>query len=758
MPIPEGQPIKNQFNDSQFHGSTTFNNQTVYYQEGKDLPRRLTAIPTLQSKVIGRDKDLARLSQQIKDSGTTAIVRGMGGVGKTTLATAYLAREQPNLAHVVWITQTGDFATSLLSGGTTGQARLSELLGVPVTDDPVADAHRLLLELSSLAGPSLLVIDNAEADLNNYLPYLPTKPNWSVILTTRETLNVPGQLQLDNLDEEDALALFQEHYPTATPEEEATARTITQDVGGHALTVELLAKTAVARRLPLKKFYTTLQERGLAIGRRADDINLPHDRDNQLQKVFPYLLAVFDISQLSKACRQILYQFTIFPTNFTDFDLVARLLGKDSDASEDKNGVFTFFSKLIGRSSKKEREWDDFTAQLKTLEKSGWLQRDATRGYRLHQIISKIVRQHPNYTYPSKILDDILERMTAYISYNQYSSTNPVMMVSELSFGDSVASNLKDQDLDTKSLSPFLNRLASLQANFGRYHESTRLFEIALKLDVSRYGEDSDNIQESRSNLANAYRDIGRYKEAAVLLEATLNYQLAHYGKDNIDVPKIQSNLALVYRDLRRYQEAVDLLQVALEQDITHYEDSDPKVQITRSNLAIAYRDVGRYGESAELLETTLKYNLSHYGHDHPTILVLQSNLATTYQSLDRHQTAAKMLEETLKLAKSLYGEEHPTVQVFRSNLASAYEKLSRFEEAIELLKDALKFEILTYGDDHFAVQVSRSSLALAYRDIGLYDEANELLTIALKHLQANSDKNYPEIKNIINLLNWKPC
>jgi hypothetical protein len=400
----QGSNIKNQFNGNTFNGPVTIGASEVGYGTQK-LPRRLTAIPTLQSTLIGRDTDLNHLADSLTKDQTVALVRGMGGVGKTTLATAYIQREIASLTHAIWVTQTTDFATSLLATD-----NLPATLGVPITDNPAADAQNLLRQLSTLAGPSLLVIDNAEAGVDQFLPYLPGAPNWKVLITARKTLRVPTNLQLDNLKTEDAIALFQNHY--TFQDDETVIRAIVTDVGGHALTIELLAKTAQKLHLPLQKFYATLQERGLAINRQAN-VEIAHAGTEEVPKIFPYLLAIFEMSDLPEGAQRLLYQFTILPTDFIAFDRLQTIFQLDPD---------------------REEEWDNFNLSLDFLDKAGWLTHDSVQGYRIHQVVQEVVREKSKPKFSVSTLFECIYGVSEMITFDTQ-KRNLEKMLYQLSFG-----------------------------------------------------------------------------------------------------------------------------------------------------------------------------------------------------------------------------------------------------------------------------------------------------------------------------------
>ncbi len=194
--------------------STVHNNYSKEEKTNRDLTENIPRIEDL-TKIIGRDKDLTHVRDLLVEKQKVVVVNGLGGIGKTTLAQAYLTRYADEYAHILWLTQSeGDnFVLDLI----TAQG-LTHNLGIATEGK---DTQTLFIEILSkiksiTAKPNLWVIDNANASLHRYFNYLPKPPNWHILATSREKMEHFFAKDLDFLSEEDAILLFNTHCQRIT--------------------------------------------------------------------------------------------------------------------------------------------------------------------------------------------------------------------------------------------------------------------------------------------------------------------------------------------------------------------------------------------------------------------------------------------------------------------------------------------------------------------------------------------------------------
>ncbi|MEM8523084.1 MAG: tetratricopeptide repeat protein [Bacteroidota bacterium] len=564
----------------------------------------LTSLPQLEEMLIGREDELKAIYQKLQAQSSVLLMNGMGGIGKTSLAMKYANLYLADYQYVAWIEQVGtDF------GGAMQAARmLHRNLNYTLIGEPPVDAKNLLNLLGHLEGKGLLVLDNMEKDFEAYKDFLP-RANWHILLTSRDRLYEHPKylIELDFLSPEKALELFYEHYTREQDDDLVDA--ILREIDYHTLTVELFAKTIQKREKSLTWLKNRLEERGLAIGVIAKDVKKQHrSADSKLERIFPYISAVFDLSQLDTTELQVLQQLTCLPPQ--------------AYSSED----FQYFLQLDTESE----AWDEFTYVRNQLVDKGWLREERNEEdttWKMHRVVQEVVwkTQQPEY----EDIVSIVESVAALLKIDQ-AKDNPIEKFPFVPFGEYLVELW--EMVEAESFADLLGNMAWLKEDMGLYEQAGELGEQALSILIKVLGEDHEKISTRQNNLGWTYQYLGRYEEAANLLEAALQSDLDNFGKLHPTVAVRQSNLANVYRNLGRYEEAAELASSALEIDKQNFGEKHPQVAIKSNNLALVKLEQKHYQEAAGFFIQSYTILEEQLGAAHPNTKTVWSSLVSAIE------------------------------------------------------------------------------------------------------------------------------
>ncbi|MGW6442103.1 ATP-binding protein [Lentzea sp. NPDC055074] len=162
---------------------------------------------------VGREPELARLERQ-----SSVTITGPPGVGKTALAVRLAHRLRDRYLDGQLYVNLRAFASGPPVTAEQALGGFLRALGVPQASIPADLGAQADLYQKRLEGKKVLVVlDNAVEDLVE--PLLPRGPECLAIITSRHDL--PGQLRLDVLADDDAHALLTSMRVQGTPDERA---------------------------------------------------------------------------------------------------------------------------------------------------------------------------------------------------------------------------------------------------------------------------------------------------------------------------------------------------------------------------------------------------------------------------------------------------------------------------------------------------------------------------------------------------------
>jgi tetratricopeptide (TPR) repeat protein len=660
--------------------------------ESTHLPKELTLkIPKIHpSEVIGREKELEELHQLLFDNKHVVVVNGLGGIGKTTLAQAYMSLYYDDYLHIAWISQSNE--TDIENDFVNAEG-LKENLKIATEGKDIKALHKeILSNLKALTDkPNLLLIDNTNSSLTRDFDSLPNQPNWHLLVTSRANIERFHPKELGFLKPEKALELFKTHCQWIKDED--GIKDLLKVIDYHTLTIEILAKTAQNQHTRIEVLKTAIEK----------DLKAPifiKHKGGKIDKVLTYLSSIFDLSKLNPQEAWLMKQFACLPPEFINYELLLELIAPEGEQEE------------------------NFAETLAELVSKGWLLANTeTDSYKMHRIIAEVMLHKLNIELTE--VENLINSITIKLNID-YTKDNPINKFQWIPYGKAIAENFEEET--NSKIAVLQNNLGLRLQDLGDYEGAKKLLEKAMISTETNFGEKHLNTAMSYSNLAIVLQILGDYEGAKKLLEKATISDETNFGEKHPNTARSYSNLAMVLKDLGDYERAKKLLEKAMISTESNFGEKHPTTAVRYSNLALVLQDLGDYEGAKKLLEKAMISTESNFGEKHPNTAVSYSNLALVLCDLGDYEGAKKLLEKVMISTETNFGEKHPYTARSYSNLATVLKDLGDYEGAKKLLEKATISDETNFGEKHPTTARSYSNLALVLKDLGDYERAKKLL------------------------------
>ncbi|WP_442939443.1 tetratricopeptide repeat protein [Nostoc sp.] len=687
--------------------------------------------------------------------GNYVAIAGMGGVGKTELATQYARRYEQDYAGVAWFNdRESNLAAEILEF-------FSLQLGLEIPQELGGRFLSLKQQVAwcwskypNSALPILIVFDDV-TDLDNLRQVVPKDNRFQVLVTTRLRDLDPNFIQeiaLDVLSPQKepgkALELLKrllrktdrrvENQPQA-----ATA--ICEFLEYLPLGIELVGGYLVRDPdISLDIMFGRLQERKLAEAALQDRKNL-----NSTQ---PGVQTAFALtwSELDQLAQQLGIFLSLFSPVQILWDLVLWVATGGGEAENQEQKQLTWSE-------------EELNAAKKQLYGCNLLQLVEERAgcYKIHALVWRFLQEQLADAGKMKL---VLETTfaTAMITKAQilpYSATSEQIesirdIVPHLEdLGKRIIAEIK------KPTKAEIISLASVPSDeviwifvgIKRFYEGQGLYKLAepwteecVNVCQSLFAGEHPNVANSLNNLAYLYHSQGRYSDAEPLLIEALAMTKRLFAGEHPDVATSLNNLALLYNSQGRYSDAEPLLIEALAMTKRLFAGEHPNVATSLNNLACLYNSQGRYSDAKPLYIEALAMRKRLFAGEHPDVADSLNNLASLYNSQGRYSDAKPLYIEALAMRKRLFAGEHPDVADSLNNLAYLYDSQGRYSDAEPLYIEALAMRKRLFAGEHPNVATSLNNLACLYKSQGRYSDAEPLYIEALAMCQRVLGVNHP--------------
>jgi len=635
----------------------------IFNNEHKTPPQLTSKLG--KSTIIGRKKELQEIDQQLNSSNTLLLINGIGGVGKSNIASYYLHSHKEQFDYYGFFEGLESFTTELKPRLNLKSEKPNELF------------LEALAKLSTLEGDKLLVLDDvkeSEENRGRIDGILALKGSgYKILFTSRNIIKNIKNYSLDTLTLSDAKELFFKYYKT---NEIDKVEKVLNYLDCHALFVELVAKTISSNSYNLDNIIKKIKNNELS------KIEFLDENSGKVKQFNKNLEQLFSLQKLDEEYILLLKKLATLPPIEIKLTLLEDILKKEH-----------------------------LKARLEFLVNRGWLISNEN-SYKLHQVIKEyILHTHPPlfaeieevFLYFYEILKEI-DIQTAKKHIDKLDYFNSIFHILLL---------IKDRRVKGLSLLTDILKFQRLKRIVFNSNFSPNVDNLGMNEALSKAKKIIPTVKYFSCTLGSFYRDLGYYNKALHIYLKALNISKIIYKNNSSQMATCYANLAGLYQRMGEYKKAEPLYRKAVKifEEVLGTNHTDTAT--IYNNLARFYHSMGEYkkAESLSLKALVIREKLLEKEHSHT--VVSYNDLAGLYQSMGEYKKAELLYLKALKIREKVLGEEHPDTATIYNNLGDFYYERRESKKAYGFKKRAVEVWLKVLPSNHPVLIRSKKGLEM---------------------------------------------
>jgi class 3 adenylate cyclase/Tfp pilus assembly protein PilF len=676
------------------------------------LPSDLSVIDAAEFHSVpsfgGRDDELAAVGAALQRDNAVAVVYGLGGVGKSSIAREYGWRNRDRYSVLWWLnaqTEAG-IIDGLLRLGTMFEQGLDKL-----ADRRVAAQRVINSVLGGFDKPALLVFDNLEDEalMRSWLP----RTGARALATSRDTALSSDivAIPLHIWSVEAAIAYLRRASGRNDLTEE-DARAIAETLGALPLALSHAAATLRNLRMITPQRYLENIKEHL---RRA-----PRGSDYPLSVSATFSTAIEHVEQQAAGAAAVLCFAACFGPDAIPDELFRQSIVCYAEGLQPA---------IVGRTAldlrsalAQELQLDEALGALDRLSLLTFAPGAAT--YSMHRLVQLAARDLAGETLRWRECAVVVAN--AAFPKDKFSAWP---QCARLAPHVHVALGALPESTDLAAAADLAGQCAIYLHRRGDNASAERLETRALAIRERVPGHDSFDVAKSCYHLGRLNTESGRYEAALAFLRRSLAIREKLFGPEAVENANPLDGLAGVYQELGHYDEARRLFARAVL-ILEKADGSKHTLATTINNLATLDCLEKRYHEAATGFRRATEMLERYHGPDHPDVGIGLRNLADVYLKQERCDEAEPLIMRALTIWEKALGPDHPQYTDALEGLAELNQRRGRYDEAEQLYHRSLA--VREKAEDVPRIAATLGTLGRFYVDRERYEEAAPLFARAL--------------------------
>ncbi len=724
----------------------------------------MNVLPPKNPDFTGRDQLLNVLGATLRASSSVSVIpqalHGLGGVGKTQLATEFVYR---NIEHydLIWWVAAEDPARAKAS-----LAELAVRLDLPTGQDVKQTVSLALEALSRSSHRWLLVYDNV--DLPEDLKDLVPSAGGHVIITSRNNAAWASRgnaIEVDVFERAESIELLQRHGHNISTED---ADRLADKLGDLPLALEQAAVWHSATGMPVPEYLEIFDK-------NVRDLLSEGKPSDYPETIFGILkVAVDKLRDKAQGAAELLELFAYLGSEPISVDLLRR-------------GRHAALSAGLGAALERPIELGRI---IRELRRHGLAQVQTAEGQRIqvHRLLQRVLREElqeerrdqsrrnaqrllaaANPGYPDELSNwsvhaeigphigaadlihapdfhgrnVVVDQIRFLFKFGDYEASRKLgeAALAQWSASDDEALGA-DRELALIAGRHLANTLRVL-GEFSRSRElNTQTFEALRHSEI--YGENHEHTLSTANSLGVDLRLIGDFAGALAIEEANVRRHLDVFGPEDESTWRAQNNLAVSQRHLGRYKEALLINKAIEEQWLRRYGINDPRTLFAAANHARDLYWTGQYQECLNVQRRSLGAYRDQLGPRHAEVLLATRTVTMALRKCGFHSDARDSARDNYHDHHAKFGPAHEHTLAATVTYANALRCCGEVTQARTSLREALDTYRQVFGPKHALTLAAAVNLAIALRAAGDHDEASNLDDQTYRALVAELGADHP--------------
>jgi tetratricopeptide (TPR) repeat protein len=495
----------------------------------------------------------------------------------------------------------------------------------------------VIKRLQNISGKNLFILDNLESK-EDYEKLKLLNHNFDLLITTRlKNIDEINQINLDVLNDIDAIDLFKLNYNT----NEEISDIVKEYLGNHPLFIKLTAKS-------LRNGFITLEE---LKKKKLKDIDIDDEKTFQehLEDNFNRQYESLKKEDL----KELLLMLSLFPSLEIDLNVFEKCF-------DDEN----IKNKLI------------------KLEKNGWLDKKEN-SFKLHQIIKEYLNRKEELDYEKVKL--IFKRVSDFINPDDFS----VNANSLIHYIPIIESFLNDYEKNDDEYIIGLNdSLIFLYYSLAKYEKALDIQDRMSELRERLFCKDSNEYAKYLNLKASIFKELGKYKEALELHNQAI---IIKENKEELkkDLAISYNNISMIYSNLGKKELAFEFLEKACEVIENSMNIDYLLLSKIYNNQSILYLNIMKLDIALEYAKKASTIKEKELDNNHNSLAITYGNISLIYQEFKKFNDALEYSNKSIGILEKIVDKKHPNLATSYYNTAHIYKNLKECKKAKEYMEKA---------------------------------------------------------------------